>query len=98
MRTNIIAICLSTILVSQTTQASAETWAFRRSYFSHIASAAEYDNPDLPQSRTPYRPAYKPETPGFYVRGGFRFNSTILRNGNSTDRTYRNEGFVEFIR
>jgi hypothetical protein len=98
MRTNIIATCLFVLAVSQTTSVFAETWAFRRSYFSHIASAADYDNPDLPQSRTPYRAPYIPETPGFYVRGGFRFNSTILRNGNSTDRTFRNEGFVEFIR
>lgn len=98
MKTTIITLCWAGVLLLLAPPVQAENWAFRRSYFSHVSSAADYDHPDLPQSRTPYRLPYKDINAGSYVRGGFRFNTTILRNGNSTDRTFRTEWNVELVR
>ncbi len=98
MKNAFLALTALSGFFSTTSNLQAENWAFRPSYFTHITSMADYDNPNLPQSRTPYRLPYKDMTPGVYVRGGYRFNSTVLRNGASTDRSYRTEGFIQFMK
>ncbi len=94
--TFIIACGMSAIL--NTSPLQAEDWAFRRSYFSHISNADQLSDPSLPQSRSAYRLPIKNSGPGFWVRGGYRYDSIIIRNGNSTDRTYTTEGWVDFLR
>lgn len=94
----LIAILLFVVTTfCQSSSVQAESWAFRRSYFSHELPpevAARYPQPI---SRSAYRDPVKNRYPGIYVRGGFRQNYIFQRSGNSFDRTFINESYVDFL-
>ena len=75
--------------------AFSEEWMFRPSYYSH----APYGDPAYAPPRFPHRSAYRPayvgEGIGFSARGGWRYNTTFLQSGNSTDITVQREGWFE---
>lgn len=69
-------------------------WMFRRSYYSHDDSPGYVCGP-VPEPRSAYRPALVGAHPRFAIRGGYRINSMILWNGNSSDRVYFRENWVD---
>lgn len=71
-------------------------WAFRRSYFSHVPPQGMEPTYPVPESRSAYRPAYYREAFGFSVRSAYRINNFVIQNGNRSDRTFYQEGYVEF--
>ncbi len=86
---------MTVLLTCAMTQARAEDWMFKRSYYSHqLPPGVEPDYP-LPESRSAYRPAYYREAAGFSVRSAYRVNNYVITNGNRFDRTYYREGYVE---
>ncbi len=76
--------------------ARADDWVYRRSYYSHWPSAGSPPAHPLPEHRSAYRPAYYREALGFSVRSAYRINNYVLQNGNRTDRTIYQEGYIEF--
>ncbi len=76
------------------TEAQAEHWMYRRSYYSHQLPPEIQSQYPLPLSRTAYRPTFMRSGPGYNVRGGYRIKRFFLRSGNSTDMTiYREDWF-----
>ena len=73
----------------------ADGWMFRRSYFSHAPLRGEASPYALPESRSAYRHAWAGTSPGIAVRGGYRYNTTFLRSGNSVDVTVQREHWFE---
>lgn len=74
----------------------AEDWMFRRSYYSHHVPLEHRAQFPPPQRRTAYRPAYVGITPGFAVRGVYRYNRIQLGQGRNSDVTiYRQDWFEE---
>ncbi len=73
--------------------AEAGDWMFRRSYYSHATG------PGMPDGAVPSRAAFREPWvgahPRFAIRGGWRFNSFILNNGQSTDRTFYRENWYD---
>ncbi|MDX1969105.1 MAG: hypothetical protein SFV23_18155 [Planctomycetaceae bacterium] len=76
--------------------AQAEDWVYRRSYYSHWPSDGSPPPHPIPESRSAYRPAYYREAFGLSVRSAYRINNYVIRNGNRTDRTIYQEGYIEF--
>lgn len=72
---------------------SAADWMFRRSYYSHSAGPGLLD--DAPPSRSSYNEPWVGAHPRFAIRGGWRFNSFTLQNGQSTDRTFYRENWYD---
>jgi hypothetical protein len=66
---------------------------FRRSYFSHEVPPDLAKTMPRPTSRSAYRRAMIHTSPGFAIRGGYRFNTIIMRSGNSTDVTVTRENW-----
>jgi hypothetical protein len=75
--------------------ADAGDWIYRRSYFSHDIPPEEAGFRSFPESRSAYRKAYVNTSPGFAVRGGYRFNRIYMRDGNSTDLTVIREDWFQ---
>lgn len=73
----------------------ASDWIYRRSYFSHDIPPEEAGFHSFPQSRSAYRRAYVHSTPGFAVRGGYRFNRILMRDGASSDLTVIREDWFQ---
>ena len=73
--------------------ADAADWMFRRSYYSHTAGPGLLD--DSPPSRSSYNEPWVGAHPRFAIRGGWRFNSFTLQNGQSTDRTFYRENWYD---
>jgi hypothetical protein len=73
----------------------AEDWMFRRSYFSHRPPEGAEPVWPIPESRSAYRTAYYRD--GFGVSTGFRWNNYVIQNGARVDRTWYQEGWIEFI-
>lgn len=81
-------------LVLSASDARAENWMFRRSYYSHGTGPGLLD--DSAPNRSEYREPWVGAHPRFAIRGGWRFNSYILHNGtNSTDRTFFRENWYD---
>jgi hypothetical protein len=74
----------------------ASEWMFQQSYFSHNLPAEVAEMYPQPESRYAYRRAYANFAPGVSVRGEYRYNTIILRNGNSTDVTVYREDWFQF--
>lgn len=79
---------------SATKPAEAGDWMFKRSYYSHAAAG-----PGLLDNASPNRSAVREPWvgahPRFAIRGGWRFNSYILQNGQGTDRTFIRENWYD---
>ncbi len=58
-------------------------WMFRRSYFSHVMPPEIQARYPVPESRSAYRRPLV--TPGFGVRGSYRYNPIEIYDGRSTD-------------
>jgi hypothetical protein len=58
-------------------------WTFRRSYFSHVMPPEIQARYPVPESRSAYRRPLV--TPGFGVRGSYRYNPIEIYDGRSTD-------------
>jgi hypothetical protein len=89
-----LMICTGLVLiVASTASAEAGDWMFRRSYYSHAAGPGALDesSPSRSASREPWVGAH----PRFAIRGGWRFNSFIINNGQSTDRTFFRENWYD---
>lgn len=88
----LIGICLAG-LAFDAPAAQAENWMFRRSYYTHGTGPGILD--DSAPSRSEYREPWVGAHPRFAIRGGWRFNSYILQNGQSTDRTFFRENWYD---
>lgn len=82
-------------VVGMATEAQAEHWMYRRSYYSHQLPPEIQSQYPLPLSRTAYRPTFMRSGPGYNVRGGYRIKRFFLRSGNSTDMTIYREDWFE---
>jgi len=76
--------------------ATAEDWAFRRSYYSHDLSGPQFAGAPQPVSRSAYRIPYKSEYPGGTVYQTWRQNRVQLRSGSGVDTQYIWQGAFEF--
>ncbi|TWT61963.1 hypothetical protein Pan54_27010 [Rubinisphaera italica] len=76
--------------------ATAENWAFQRSYYSHALTPEVAAVTPEPYYRSAYRTPYKSIYPGMTVRSSFRINRLQLQSGLSRDSQYIYEGTVEF--
>lgn len=75
--------------------AQAENWMFRRSYYSHGELPPSLAG-EMPNNRTVYRDPWVGAHPRFAIRGGWRFNTFTIQNGNgSVDRTYFRENWYD---
>jgi len=87
---------LAVVLTRPGDAANADDWMFRRSYYSHHLPEEHLQRYPLPRRRTAYRPAYVGTTPGFAIRGAYRYNRVQLGNGRNADVTiYRQNWFEE---
>jgi hypothetical protein len=93
-RRTIAAITVGLLLLWPA-ESSASDWIYRRSYFSHDIPPEESGFRSFPQSRSAYRRAYVNASPGFAVRGGYRFNRIFMRDGASTDLTVIREDWFQ---
>ncbi len=67
---------------------------FRRSYYSHHRPPEHFEQFPPPERSTAYRPAFVGVTPGFAIRGAYRFNRIQLGQGRNSDVTiYRQDWF-----
>src|ERR1700680_3172175 len=62
-------------------------WMFRRSYFSHVLPPEIQARYPVPESRSAYRRPIVNLSPGFGVRGVYRYNPIEIYDGRSTDVT-----------
>jgi hypothetical protein len=60
-------------------------WMFRRSYFSHVLPPQIQARYPVPESRSAYRRPLVNLSPGFGVRGSYRYNPIEIYDGRSTD-------------
>ena len=65
--------------------ADEQGWMFRRSYFSHVLPPQIQARYPVPESRSAYRRPYVNLSPGFGVRGSYRYNPIMIYDGQSTD-------------
>jgi hypothetical protein len=75
--------------------ARGDDWMFRPSYFTHAPAASQPRYITPPMYRSAYRPAVTGLTPGFAVRGGYRWNHITLGTGRFADVTILRGGFFE---
>jgi len=85
--------CLALFALSS--EATAGDWIYRRSYFTHGVPPEEPGFVPYPESRSAYRRAFVNASPGFAVRGGYRFNRIYMRDGLSTDLTVIREDWFQ---
>jgi hypothetical protein len=62
-----------------------QSWMYRRSYFSHVLPPQIQARYPVPESRSAYRRPYVNLSPGFGVRGSYRYNPIMIYDGQSTD-------------
>ncbi len=89
------ALAALLVLFSAPSDVHASDWIYRRSYHSHDVPPEQSGFSSFPQSRSAYRRAYVNTTPGFAVRGGYRFNRILMRDGASTDLTVIRENWFQ---
>lgn len=88
------AACVVLVCPLQSSHLLAGDWIFQRSYYSHDIPPELESRYPRPRSRSAYRRALVPLTPGIAFRHAHRFNRVYLRSGNSTDVTiYRDHWF-----
>jgi len=75
--------------------AKAESWMFRRSYYSHTVPPNAKVNYPIPQSRSAYRRAFVGAGVGYAARGAYRYNRIQLGSGSSLDITIIRQGRFE---
>ncbi len=94
----LIVALFSLFLLSSamTQQVQADKWMFRRSYHSHVIPETMQHKYPRPESRSAYRRPVVHYRPGFAIRGGYRYDSMILRSGSSTDVTVYRENWFDF--
>ena len=80
---------------AMTQQVQADKWMFRRSYYSHVIPENMQHKYPRPVSRSAYRRPVVRHRPGFAIRGGYRYNSIILRSGGSSDVTIYRENWFD---
>lgn len=68
---------------------------FRRSYYSHRITQAEASTFPRPNHRSAYRRPVYDSSPGFAIRGGYRYNRFQLGTGGSRDVTIFREDWVQ---
>lgn len=68
---------------------------FRRSYYSHDLPPEHVERFPPPSRRTAYRPAFKGITPGFAIRGAYRYNRIQLGQGRNSDVTIYRQNWFE---
>ncbi len=86
-------LALAFLLSAETAQA--QDWMFRRSYYSHAYPPEYYAQFPPPDRRTAYRPAFRATTPGFGIRGVYRYNRIQLGQGQNSDITLYRQGWFE---
>ena len=73
--------------------AQADNWMFRPSYYSHAPLPGQ---PTVPvNQRSAYRQPFAGNHPHAAIRGGFRYNSMVLSNSQSVDRTVIRENWFD---
>lgn len=82
-------------VVLPASDAKASDWMYRRSYYTHDVPPEEAGFQSYPPSRSAYRRAYVNTTPGFAVRGGYRYNRILMRDGSSSDLTVIREDWFQ---
>ncbi len=80
-----LAIALIAGLVANSSASADESWMYRRSYFSHVLPPQIQARYPVPESRSAYRRPYVNLSPGFGVRGSYRYNPIQIYDGQSTD-------------
>ena len=80
-------LCLFVLTAVQAAEVRADHWMFRRSYYSHAVPPEIEAHYPRPTSRSAYRRALVGTSPGFAIRGGYRYNHIVLSSGRSTDVT-----------
>jgi hypothetical protein len=68
-------------------QASAEDWMFRRSYFSHAVPEDDPNRMPEPPIRYAHRPPFISGSSGYHLRGGHRYNRVQINAGSGVDVT-----------
>ena len=68
---------------------------FRRSYYSHDLPPEFVEQFPPPARRTAYRPAFVGTTPGFAIRGVYRYNRIQLGQGRNTDVVIYRQNWFE---
>ncbi len=89
------ALAAVLVLFAAPSDMRASDWIYRRSYHTHDVPPEESGFQSFPQSRSAYRRAYVNTTPGFAVRGGYRYNRILMRDGASTDLTVIRENWFQ---
>jgi len=80
--TVVIGLCQ---LANKRAAADDQGWMFRRSYFSHVLPPEIQARYPVPESRSAYRRPLVNLSPGFGVRGSYRYNPIEIFDGRSTD-------------
>ncbi len=88
-------VLTAVLVVTACSSADAGNWLFRRSYYSHRITQAEAPTFPRPNHRTAFRRPVYDATPGFSIRGGYRYNRYQLGTGSSTDVTIIREDWVQ---
>ncbi len=68
---------------------------FQRSYYSHSLPPEHLARFPRPQPLTSYRHAYRGTTPGFAVRGVYRYNRIQVGQGQNADVTIYRQNWFE---
>lgn len=75
-----------------------DSWVYRRSYFSHVLPPDVQAQYPVPDSRSAYRIPYVDTSPGFGVRGIYRYNPVIIYDGRANDVTIYRQFWLQFER
>jgi hypothetical protein len=86
----------SLVLMTAPNSASAEDWMYRRSYFSHVPVHPQAPVYPVPASRSAYRPAIDPAAHAIRFRSEWSWDQHIIQNGPRVERTWHQEGFLQF--
>ena len=78
-RSIVTGLLAGSLAIVCTQDASAGTWMFRRSYYSHVLPPDVAANYPQPESRSAFRRAVPSPNPSFSVRGGYRYNTINIR-------------------
>jgi hypothetical protein len=83
----IAALAVAALFIGSARLASADDqgWMFRHSYFSHVLPPEIQARYPVPESRSAYRRPIVNLSPGYGVRGSYRYNPIEIYDGRSTD-------------